>query len=144
LFKVGGIYDKDGGAVLARVGRSARISEYVDHGLHLWLLRTDEQRDVAPSQEATGAGDTGHAVTVGDQLFNHRPGIYVMDDRDDQFHLSLASQLLKSLDVDRVHSGAAYLCFDQHRLDFEQGGLDVGRDKPSAGVAALAHVFQQA
>jgi hypothetical protein len=87
LFEVGGIYDEDGGAVLTGFGGTARVSEVIDDRLYVLLLHADQQCDVAPAQEATGAGDTGHAVAVGDQLFDHRPGIYVTDNGDDQFHL---------------------------------------------------------
>ena len=75
MFEVGGIYDEDGGAVLAWFGRGARVAEHVDHRFHVVFLCPDEQRDVAPPQEAAGAGDAGHAVAVGDQLFDDRPGV---------------------------------------------------------------------
>jgi len=144
LFEVGGVYDEDGGAVLARFRGAARISEYINDRLYVLLIHADEQCDVAPSQEAAGAGDAGHLVVMGYQLVNHVPGIYVTDDGNDQFHRSLASQLLKVLDVEYVDGRATYLCFDHHWLDFEQWGLDVSRDKPPAGATARADVFQQA
>jgi len=143
LFEVRGIYDEDGGTVLAGFGGAARVSEYINDGLHVLLLYADEQCDVAPSQEAAGAGDTSYAVAVGYQLVNHRPGICVTDDGNDQFHLSLASQLFKALNVEYVDGRATHLCFDHHRLNFEQWSLDVSRDKPPPRMTALADVFQQ-
>ncbi len=119
LLEVGGIYDEDGGAVLVRFWGTAGISEHVNDRLHLRLLCANEQCDVAPSQEATGAGDTSHAVAVGYQFVNHGPSIYVMDYGNDQFHPSLTSQLLKALDVEHVDGRAAHLRFDHHRLNFE-------------------------
>jgi hypothetical protein len=83
LFKVGGIYDKDGGTMLARFGKSASVSKNINDGVHVFFLRTDEQCGVTPPQESTGAGDTGYPVTVGYQLFDHGPGVYVLDDGND-------------------------------------------------------------
>jgi hypothetical protein len=83
-------------------------------------------------------------VAVRYQLVSHRPGIYVTDDGNYQFHLSLASQLLKALDVEHVNGRTTYLGLDHHRLNLEHWGLDVGWDEPPAGVATLADVFQQA
>ena len=75
MFEVGRIHNEDGSAVLAWFGRGARVAEYVDHRFHVVFLCTDEQRDVAPPQEAAGAGDAGYAVAVVDQLFDDGPGI---------------------------------------------------------------------
>jgi hypothetical protein len=41
LFKVGGIYDEEGGAMLAGFGGTARVPEYINDGLHV-LLHADE------------------------------------------------------------------------------------------------------
>jgi hypothetical protein len=83
LFEVGGIYDKDGGTVLARFGKSASVSKNINDGVHVFFLRTDEQCGVTPPQESAGAGDTGYPVTVGYELLDHGPGIYVLDDGND-------------------------------------------------------------
>jgi hypothetical protein len=91
LFEVGGIYDKDRGAVMGGFRGTTRIAEQVNDRLHLLLLDADEQRDIATPQEAAGAGDAGDTVTVGNQLLNHRASIYVTDDGNNQLHLSLAS-----------------------------------------------------
>ena len=65
LFEVRGIYDKDGGTVLAGFGRSASVSKNINDGVHVFFLRTDEQCGVTPPQESAGAGDAGYPVTVG-------------------------------------------------------------------------------
>jgi hypothetical protein len=83
LLKVDGVYNKDGGPIVAGVWWSARVSQDVDDGLHVFVLDADQQRDVPAPQEATCAGDTRDAVIVGYQLFNHGSRIYVSDDSND-------------------------------------------------------------
>jgi hypothetical protein len=86
LLEVGGVYDKDGGAALAGLGRFARIAQNVDDSLDVLFLYADEQRGVASPQETAGAGDAGHAVAFRHQLLNHSAGIRISDNGDDQFH----------------------------------------------------------
>jgi hypothetical protein len=53
-----------------------------------------------------------------------------------------SSDLFKAFDVEGVDGSATDFCLDHHRLDFKQGGLDVGWHIAPAGVAALADEFQ--
>jgi hypothetical protein len=138
LFEVRGIYDKDRGTAMVSFGGAAGIAEYVNDRLHVLLLHADEQRGVASPQEAAGTGNAGDAIITGYQLFDHRASIYVTDDRNNQLHGGLASQLLETLDVEHVNGRASYLRLDHHRLNFEERRFDVSRDESPAGVATLA------
>jgi len=80
---MGGVYDKDGGPMLIRFGGRARLTEDINDELNVLIFHANEERDVAPSQKAAGAGDTGHAVVAGYQLFDHWPGVHVTDDGND-------------------------------------------------------------
>jgi hypothetical protein len=103
LLVVRGVYDKNGSPVLIGIGWGAAcLFEYVNDGLYVLFLHADEQCDVAASQETAGAGDAGHAVLSGHQLFNHGASIRISDDGENQFHvfhLIPLLQLLKMLNV---------------------------------------------
>jgi hypothetical protein len=86
LFEMGGVHDKDSSPVLAGFGGTARVSKDVEDGLHVLLLHADEECNVAPAQETTGAGNASHTMVLSYQLLYHRPGVYVTDDGDDKFH----------------------------------------------------------
>jgi hypothetical protein len=83
LLEVGGVYYKDGSAALARFGGLARFIQNINDGLHVLFFYADEQRDVAAPQEATGAGDAGHAMAAGYQLLDHGACICISNDSDD-------------------------------------------------------------
>jgi hypothetical protein len=83
LLEVGGVYYKDGSAALAGLGGLARFIQNINDGLHVLFFCADEQRDVASSQEAAGAGDAGHAMAAGYQLLDHGTCICISNDGDD-------------------------------------------------------------
>jgi hypothetical protein len=138
------IHNKDSRTVLTWFGGAARRSEQVDGSLYSFFpFDADEQRHVASTQEAAGAGYTGDAVVVSNQLVNHARIVDIPHNGNDHLHFGFLSELLKALDIEHKDRRAAYLGFNHHGLSFEDGRLGMGGDELSAGVTAVANVLQQ-
>jgi hypothetical protein len=88
LLEVRRVHDEDGRSVLIWFGGAARFSQRVDDRFYVLRFHPDEERDVAPSQEAPRAGDSRHPVMTINEGVCHEIGVFITDNGDDQFHLA--------------------------------------------------------
>ena len=137
--------DKDSCAVVVGFGRTAGLVQKIENLLYsLLAFHANEQCHIASPKKSPGAGKTGDAKSLRNQLIKHIHIIGVAYNGDDHLHFGTPLQLLKSFYRKHENGRTPNLGFNHHRLSFKNGGFHVGGYVLPPSLATFADVFHQA